>query len=178
MRHYVMLSGAVMAALLLLFGLVQALGVELLVDPAPVLERFGALAALLAVGLLVADVVLPVPSSILMVWLGAAHGWAAGAVLSLVGAIGAAAVAFWLGRRGGPLVDRLVAPPERQRADAALTRWGPLAVAVTRPVPIIAETTALLAGTSPMRWRALLSAAAIGAAPPALLYALAGAAIL
>jgi hypothetical protein len=44
-----------------LFLAVEALGVPLLTNPAPWLGRGGALAALVGVGLLVADVVLPVP---------------------------------------------------------------------------------------------------------------------
>ena len=63
------------------------------------------------------------------------------------------------------------------RADAFLTRWGALAVLVSRPVPIVAETVALLAGASALSWKRFLPAAAVGCAPPALLYAVAGAAI-
>jgi uncharacterized membrane protein YdjX (TVP38/TMEM64 family) len=46
---------------------------------------------------------------------------------------------------------------------------------VTRPVPILAETLAILAGTSPMRWRRMIAATFAGSLPAALIYALAGA---
>ncbi len=177
MRTYAILCAAIVAALLALFGIATAADVQLLVSPGPILDRIGAVAAAVAVGLLIADVVLPVPSSPLMIWLGAAHGWIAGAALALVGCVGAACLAFWLGRRSQHLLSQRVSARDKQRADTALRRWGPLAIAVTRPVPILAETTALVAGTSPMRWRALVIAAVAGSAPVSLAYAATGAAI-
>ena len=70
MKRYLLLTAAMMGVMLLLFGLVEALGVPLLTDPRASLRGLGALAAPLGVGLLVADVVLPVPSSLVMI----AHG--------------------------------------------------------------------------------------------------------
>jgi uncharacterized membrane protein YdjX (TVP38/TMEM64 family) len=168
-----------MALFLVLFAVLRAAEVDVLIDPRPTFAGLGGIAALAAIGLLVADVALPVPSSLVMIWLGASYGWALGAVLSLAGCVGATAVAFWLGRRGGPLFERTVPSPERARADAFLSRWGVVAIAVTRPVPIIAETTAIVAGASPaVRWRGMFVAAVAGAAPLAIIYGLVGAALL
>ena len=50
-----------------------------------------------------------------------------------------------------------------------------MAVVVTRPVPILAETVAILAGASSMTWRRLTLASAAGALPGSLIYAIAGA---
>jgi uncharacterized membrane protein YdjX (TVP38/TMEM64 family) len=170
---------AMMAVLLALFAIARAADIAVLSDPRPMFAGLGTLAALAAVALLVTDVVLPVPSSIIMVWLGASHGWLAGAALSLAGGVGAAALAFWLGRRGGPLFQRIVPGAERVRADAFLARWGVLAIAVTRPVPIVAETLAVVAGASPaVSWRGMLIAATVGCTPWAVAYGLAGAALI
>jgi membrane protein DedA with SNARE-associated domain len=68
-----------------------------------------------------------------------------------------------------------VPPEERARADHILRRWGGLAIVVTRPVPLLAETVAIMAGTSPLGWRRAALAALLGSLPPALLYALSGA---
>lgn len=166
MRRHAIVVLAMMAGLVVLFAIARAADVAVLTDPRATLAGLGAVAALAAVGLLIADVVLPVPSSVIMVWLGAHHGWLAGAALSLAGCVGATALAFWLGRRGGPLFARIVPPPERARADAVLARWGMLAIAVTRPVPIVAETTAVVAGASPaVSWCRMLIAAVVGSAP-------------
>jgi uncharacterized membrane protein YdjX (TVP38/TMEM64 family) len=68
-----------------------------------------------------------------------------------------------------------VPPEERARADHILSRWGGLAIVVTRPVPLLAETVAIMAGTSPLGWRQATLATLAGSLPPALLYALSGA---
>jgi uncharacterized membrane protein YdjX (TVP38/TMEM64 family) len=176
MRRYWAVAGSILALLLALFLLVEGLGVPLLTDPSPWLERGGALAALVGVGLLVVDVALPVPSSLVMVAHGALFGVVIGTLLSAVGSTGAALAGFSFGRRGGPLLARLVGPEERARADRLLARWGTLAIIATRPVPLLAETTAIMAGASPLGWRRVALAAFAGSVPGALLYALTGAA--
>lgn len=175
MKRYLIIMSGMLAFFLCLFFLVEALGVALLVDPTPWLNHGGVLAATLGVGLLIADVLLPVPSSLVMVAHGALFGVLGGTLLSLAGSIGAAMFGFWIGRRGGKLLERLVTPLERERADLLLKRWGTLAIIVTRPVPLLAETVAIMAGASPMGWGRTALAALAGSLPPALLYALTGA---
>ncbi len=176
MRHYAAVTAALLVGFLALFAAVEAAGVPFLTDPGRLLDQPGPVAAALGVGLLVADVVLPVPSSVVMVAHGALFGALLGTVLSLVGSVGAALVGFAVGRHGGPLLDRLVPASERRRADALLRRWGVVAVVVTRPVPLLAETTVIIAGTTrSLSWPRLAMAAAVGSLPAAALYALAGA---
>jgi uncharacterized membrane protein YdjX (TVP38/TMEM64 family) len=166
-----------LATFLLLFLIVEALGVPLLTDPTPLMKHGGVLAACFGVGLLVADVLLPVPSSLVMVAHGALFGVVVGTVLSLLGSVGAAWFGFAIGRRGGKFLERAVTPAERARADELLTRWGALAIVVTRPVPLLAETVSIMAGASRMSWTSVTLASLAGSLPPALLYALTGAAV-
>lgn len=175
MRRYWIVTATLLAALLAFFLLVEWLQIPLLVDPRGLLGRGGWVAAMVGLALLVGDVLLPVPASLVMVANGAVFGVVVGSVLSLAGSLGAALFGFWLGRRGGPLLARLVSEDERLRADALLGRWGPLAVLVTRPVPIVAETVALLAGASSLGWWRFGLAALAGTAPASVLYALTGA---
>jgi uncharacterized membrane protein YdjX (TVP38/TMEM64 family) len=171
-----MLMGAMVAVFLALFGLVEAMGVDFLRDPSDWMHSRGkAAAAAAGVGLLLADVFIPVPASIVMLAHGKLFGIAAGSALSLLGSVGATVLGFALGRRGGPLLARLVTPAEKARADAMLRAYGALAVLVSRPVPLLAETLSILAGASPMGWGRLLAAAVAGNLPACLLYALAGA---
>ncbi len=176
MRRYWQLLAGMVLVFLALFGAVHALGVPLLTDPTPWLRDGGAGAGLVGVGLLLVDVLLPVPSSLVMVAHGALFGIVGGALLSLLGSVGAAAVAFAIGRGGGPWLHRLVDEAESARADALLQRWGAVAIVATRPIPLLAETVAVLAGTSPLPWRTLLIAATAGNLVPALLYSMTGAA--
>jgi len=177
MKRYLLTVVALIALFTILFLIVEALGVPLLSDPTPWMKHGGVLAATIGVGLLIADVVLPVPSSIVMVAHGALFGVLWGTILSLLGSVGAAVFGFAIGRRGGALLERVVTPAERARASSILARWGTLAIIVTRPVPLLAETVAIMAGASSMTWRAIITASIAGSLPPALLYALTGAAV-
>jgi uncharacterized membrane protein YdjX (TVP38/TMEM64 family) len=175
MKRYWLVAAAMLVVFLAQFGVVEGLGVPVLTDPSALMSRGGALAAAVGVGLLIADVFLPVPSSVVMIAHGALFGFAWGSVLSLAGSLGAAALGFAVGRRGSRALERFVSPAEKARADQMLARWGSLAVVVTRPIPLLAETTVIMAGASPMSWSRMLLAAAGGSVPPALLYALTGA---
>jgi uncharacterized membrane protein YdjX (TVP38/TMEM64 family) len=175
-KRYWLLAGALLAFFLLCFGAVAAFQVGFLEDPSAWMRAHaGPGAALAGVGLLIADVAIPVPSSIVMILHGALFGVATGAALSLVGGAGATALGFLIGRRGGRLLARLVTEKEKARADAVLRKWGALAVLITRPIPLLAETVSILAGASPMGWGRMLAAAVAGNLPAAVLYAITGA---
>lgn len=177
MRHYIVVVMALLLLFLAVFAIVESTGIPLLTDPTQQLTEAGPfLAAAIGVGLLIVDVLLPVPSSVVMVLHGAFFGALLGMLLSLVGSLGAALVGFAIGRRGGPLLNRLVPPAERRRADELLGRWGSLAVVVSRPVPLLAETVAILAGAArSVSWLRFTVAAVIGSLPAAALYGVAGA---
>jgi len=177
MKRYLLIVASMITFFLMLFFLVEALGVPLLADPTPWMKHAGVVAAIIGVSLLIADVLLPVPSSLVMVAHGALFGVVTGTFLSLLGSVGAALFGFAIGRRGGPLLRRIVTPEERARADRMLARWGTLAVIVTRPIPLLAETVAIMAGASPLGWGRMGLAALIGSLVPAVLYALTGASV-
>ncbi|HXW01594.1 MAG TPA: VTT domain-containing protein, partial [Anaerolineae bacterium] len=98
-----------------------------------------------------------------------------GTVLSMLGYLGAGLVGFLIGRHSEAILARFVPPEEQARADRLLNEWGWFAVIMTRPLPLLAETTAIMAGASAMTWRSMLLASLAGSLPVALLYALTGA---
>lgn len=175
LRAYAIAGCVIFVLLLAFFGLAHLLEVPVLSEEHPDLGEAGLGAAAASFGLLAGDVVLPVPSSGVMIATGALFGPIGGAVLSLAGSEAAAVLGFMIGRRGGAMLERLVSPPHRVRAAAVLERRGAVAIVVTRPVPVIAETVAILAGATGMSFRRLAVAAAIGSLPPAVAYPLAGA---
>jgi uncharacterized membrane protein YdjX (TVP38/TMEM64 family) len=175
MRRWLFLALSIAVVLLVMFGIAMASGVSLFEDPTPLLRGGKVLAAIAGVLLLVADVFLPVPSSLVMVAHGALFGLTVGTILSLVGCVAAALTGFAVGRAGNDAIRRWVTPAEHDRAGAMLRRWGVVAIAVSRPVPILAETIAILAGSSPLTWRQVAVSAAVGSLVPSLAYAWAGA---
>lgn len=176
MRRYWLFTAGCFVLLALLFLAAEAAGLPILRDPRPWLREHSLAAGAVGVGLLLVDVALPVPSSAVMVTHGALFGLWLGTLLSLVGSVGAALVGFGLGRAGNATIRRFVTPAEHERAGRLLARWGLLAIVVTRPVPLVAETVAILAGASPLSWGQAFIGALLGGLPAALLYAAAGAA--
>jgi uncharacterized membrane protein YdjX (TVP38/TMEM64 family) len=175
-RRYLTAVALVLAVFLALFLIGEAAGIPLLEDPTPWLQQAGWVAAVLGVSLLALDVVLPVPSNVIMIAHGALFGTIVGTLLSLLGSMLASAAAFWIGRRGGRLLALAVPADERAQANAILARWGMAAIVVSRPLPLLAETIMVLAGASPLGWRAAMLAALVGYVPLCLVYAWAGAA--
>lgn len=101
--------------LLLFFG-VQALHLPFLEeDPTFMLSQEKGVAALLGTVLLVADVLAPVPSSIIMFTNGMIFGPLWGSLLSLFGGMAASVFAYWLGTFG----ER---PGRRWMGDYAISR--------------------------------------------------------
>ncbi|MCG8462909.1 MAG: VTT domain-containing protein [Holophagales bacterium] len=157
-----------------LFGVATALDIRWLVEPRPFLERPGPW-AFAGVALLAADVVLPTPSSLVMIAHGALFGVVSGTALSLLGTTLGAGIAYFAGRRSSGLLQRVATESQRRQALALFHRWGVVAVILSRPVPVLAESIAVLAGASPLGWRPFLGASLLGNLPTCTLFAAAGA---
>ena len=107
----------------------------------------GVLSAVAIDGLLLLDVLLPIPSSLLL----AASGWLFGVFVgTLVGWIGLSAgcvASYWIGANCGHwLLRPFVTGAEQQQAAAAVLRRGSLFLVLARPIPVLAETTTIMAG--------------------------------
>lgn len=162
---------AVLAVPLVPFAVIGELpGVAWAADPDP------AVVFALGVLLLAGDVFLPVPSSVLAVFLGARLGLVAGAAAVALGLTLGCAVGYAAGRWGGwPLVERHAGPRERAALQASEERWGLLALAAVRAVPVLSEASVLTAGAA--RWHPGRTLAVLALANAALgvVYALFGA---
>lgn len=137
----------------------------------------GPAGAATVVGLLAADVFIPVPSSVIMVLSGAAFGMWWGSILAFVGSVAGEWLGFELARRfGSGWASRFIGDArEVARMNAMLKRHGAAAIAVTRPLPVVMETMSLVAGLSTMKRRTFLLASIVGTAPIVVVYAYAGA---
>lgn len=161
-------------ALLILFGIVERAGVPLLVDPTPWLQSFSLAAATVGVTLLVIDAFVPVPSSVVMVALGATFGLVGGIALSVLGSVGGFALAYIVGRRSRGALASTVRQDDVTRGSALIRRWGLLAIVASRPVPLVAETVAISAGAFGLRPTPAFVAAIAGAVGPAAVFSYAG----
>jgi uncharacterized membrane protein YdjX (TVP38/TMEM64 family) len=154
----------------------DALGIDIEPMVTAWLDAPGAGSAAVIIALLVLDVFLPVPSSVVMVLSGTVFGVLWGAVFALIGSVAGQWVGFEMVRRfGRRAAGRVARDSELRDVNRFFERYGAVAVIATRPLPIVMETMSLVAGLSEMPRRVFLSAALVGTAPLVFVYAYAGA---
>ncbi len=111
----------------------------------------------LIVGVLAIDLFLPIPSSAVSTYGGGVLGTGLATLASWIGMTVGAVVGFWLARTlGKPFTSRFVGEQDRQRMEGFARRFGPLALVLTRALPILAEACVLLMGTTQLSWRRFL----------------------
>ena len=165
-------AGAIIASKLLL----DALGVDLDAYAERWMASAGTGSAAVLVGLLAADLFLPIPSSLVMVLSGAAFGVVGGAALSLVGSVGGEWLGFEIVRRYGVSASRrIVGDEELARMREVMARHGTSAIIVTRALPVVMETMSVVAGLSTMSRGSFLWSSLLGTLPVVVVYAYAGA---
>ena len=132
------------------------------------------LAGAAIVGLLVADLALPVPGSVVMTAAGYFFGLA-GAAWSFAGVMGAACLGYELGRVGRQAQWRWLRAQEVSGLSRFFQAYGGWAILLSRGVPMAAEAVSCLAGLGAMPRRRFAALTAAGSLPLCLLYAWAGA---
>lgn len=176
MRRVTLIAAAVAAFFLATYGLCVAFGWltpewtrNLLTNIPP-----GATAAAVF-GLLASDLLLPVPSSVVLSAAGMALGWLPAALAGCGGMLAGNLAGYWLCRLAGRRAfERLVKADEAAEFGRWLDRWGPAALVISRLVPVMAETLSCLAGAARMSFGRFLGALCLGTVPYAVFFAVLG----
>ena len=109
------------------------------------------------IGLLAADMFLPVPSSAVITYAGGVLGVLAGTAVSWVGLSIGAVGGFGLARVFGETIARRFAESEDiERMSRFTKRHGATAIVLTRALPILAEACVLMLGAGRLSWRQFL----------------------
>lgn len=133
----------------------------------------GVTAQILCVLLLASDVLLPVPSSVVSAACGAWWGLWLGSALSALGMILGSCLGYGLGRWAG--TGRLgMGPGEEAKLHRLYARYGEWITVILRPVPVLAEASAIFAGLSRMSWTRFLGLSILANVVVSLFYAGAG----
>ena len=128
------------------------------------------------IGLLAADMFLPVPSSAVITYAGGVLGVVQGTLASWIGLSVGAIGGFGLARLfGEPLVRRFSEADDVVRMRDFAQPHGPTAVVLTRALPILAEVCILMLGAGRLSWRRFLIPMLMSNALLALTYATCGA---
>ena len=109
------------------------------------------LAAFSILVLLACDVFAPVPSSLVATASGTILGLAPGATVTWAGMQAGALVGYGFGRTAGVrAARRIVGESELERATRLHRRWGAFSLIASRAVPVLAESSVVLAGAARM----------------------------
>ena len=139
------------------------------------LRELGPWAAAAGVGLLVADIALPIPSTIVMSALGATYGFGVGGLLSILGSMLAGLTAYGLARWAGrPAAIWIAGEDSLVRTEELFARGGAWLVLTSRWLPILPEAVACLAGLARMPFRTFFWALMVGSIPLGLTFAWVG----
>ncbi len=132
-------------------------------------------AALISVALLGVDVVLPIPSSFVMISNGVLFGVGLGGMLSVIGGLISSGVGYWLGAKSKRLAARFTSGSEESQTKAFLERYGYLAVIASRPIPVLAESVSIISGTLGLDVKRVLGSSLLGLIPVSFIYSITGA---
>ncbi len=121
------------------------------------------------------DVILPVPSSVVMISNGVLFGVLWGGLLSVAGGLISAALGYYIGAKSKRLAAKFTGPADEARAHAFLEKYGYAAIIASRPIPVLAESVAVISGTLNLRFGKVLLNSAIGLIPIAFVYSFTGA---
>lgn len=139
------------------------------------MESYGRWAWFAGIVLLVADIVLPVPSTVVMSALGWMYGWWWGGLAAAAGSMLSGIVAYtacrWMGRG---VACWLAGEEGLRKGEEIFARRGGWLVALSRWMPVLPEAVACLAGLSKMRRRVFLPALACGSLPTGFAFAAIG----
>lgn len=138
---------------------------------------WGARGWLAVIGLLMSDLVLPIPATAVMSAAGYLYGGAIGGLLSAAGSFCAGMAGYGLARAfGRGVAVRLAGETELAAHETLFRRSGPWLVAASRWLPLLPEVISCLAGLTRMPFRVFALSLACGALPMGFTYAAIGAA--
>lgn len=139
------------------------------------LSGYGQWAWAIAIILLMADLFLPLPATVIMSALGYIYGPLIGGLISAVGSFISGALAYWLCRMlGEKAAIWLLSKKEFERGKNISSRVGGWVVALSRWLPVFSEVVACMAGLTRMPSKNFYLALASGSLPLGFTYAIVG----
>jgi uncharacterized membrane protein YdjX (TVP38/TMEM64 family) len=141
------------------------------------IRGWGAWGGLAVIGLLVSDLLLPIPATPVMSAAGYVYGTFVGGLLAAAGSFAAGMAGYALCRAfGRGVAARLAGERELAQHETRFRRSGPWIVAASRWMPLLPEVVSCLAGLTRMPLRTFALSLACGAVPMGFVYAAIGAA--
>ncbi|QCR22864.1 TVP38/TMEM64 family protein [Pontibacter sp. SGAir0037] len=130
--------------------------------------------ALVSFAFLTSDIFLPVPSSFILILNGKILGVVSGTLLSTVSGVLSSAIGFYVGRRANQYLNRYFGEKEQHASNWLFQKFGNVAIAISKALPILSEAISVVAGTTSMSLKVFLVYSLIGHFFVSLAYAYVG----
>jgi len=139
------------------------------------LRSYGDWAILMGMLLLIADLFLPIPATVVMAALGLIYGPCLGGIISVAGSFLSGALAYGLCRLAGKKGSIwLLGEKDHKKGEKLFNKMGGWIVALSRWLPVFPEVVSSLAGLSQMKSRLFFLALACGSLPLGFVFAYIG----
>ena len=140
------------------------------------LNQYGYWSWIAAIGLLMADLILPLPATLVMAALGYIYGPVTGGLISATGSFMSGSLGYWICRLMGEKVAlRLLGEKDFVRGKRLSSNIGGWVVVLSRWLPVFPEVVACMAGLTRMPARYFHLALLCGSLPLGFVYAYVGA---
>lgn len=136
----------------------------------------GFVPALFIIALLIADILIPVPSSIVMIISGMLFGGFLGGLIALTGSLAGSLINFQMSRiLGQTKIKRWLGEKEYNTLSKVMQKYGAYIVIFTRMVPLATESVSAIAGISNMKFARFILMNIVGFLPIVFFYSYSGA---
>lgn len=172
MKKILILFACISIFILIIFGLfgsLEATFTQFLSKDKPALELVG-----LSFLIMVSDIILPVPSTLVMLFNGSLFGIFWGSMLSIISNLVSCSLGFWIGKKSKKWMSKISSSEEQESANRFLAKYGFYGLMFSRGIPILAEAVAVISGTGKMKFSSFVLACVLGLLPISFLYAYTG----
>jgi len=156
---------------LIIYIIFELTGILTLSQVKEILQQSQPYTALIIIGLLIIDLILPIPSSVVMTFSGSIYEFMGGAILGTIGSITGSTIGFIIFRKKGfKIIKKFINQNEQKSMNKWFNSYGEGIIILSRMVPMLAETMSCFAGLTKISFKRFLLFITIGTIPVSLYY--------
>jgi uncharacterized membrane protein YdjX (TVP38/TMEM64 family) len=129
------------------------------------------LSAAISILVLSSDILLPIPSSMVMLLNGKLFGVFTGTCISVIGLSISTLIGFYIGLKSKKRLQVFIQPNQQLEAERLFSKWGMIMLIVSRPIPLLSESISIIAGMHKVSISTLVISTLLGSIPGAWVYA-------
>lgn len=124
--------------------------------------------------ILTSDIILPVPSSLVMILNGKVLGVISGTIVSLTSGVISSSIGFYLGRKSNPFINKLFNKNDQQISHDLIKNFGNITITISKALPIISEAVSIVSGTTLLSFKTFFVYSVAGHLIVSVIYAFVG----